>query len=367
MNVVLIVSVINVLTWISRHFVLFEMTEIRNILEQVSKYCDIKSLGQKLAYKDVQQNWLFADCDLPIITVNKDGIVVFQSSIASPMLQIPNGIHIMDSKLPNEMINEVLKRIEIYKKDYNPRSEDLFTAMQMHFVVCPHYKFNGQKLDLSYLALINIQSHMNEKKEIKKKIDQLALCSYPSFIKAYATYTSPGRFTNVGIIKIPEFDNPEIELNKLASMRMMVTDKLCKLMNINMNYCRLREEGSLIITTVNRNSEATPWNMHTLGAEFMRKLREMIAKVGEMYNFELKPVVLLYRCHDAPLFVSQEHLAVTAFDMGFEYSALERIDKCVTTSVNYTAEKAESKPQSVTRVRSCVTPRGENFDILVIV
>lgn len=367
LNIIVTIVLINVCIWMTKQFVTFETCEIRSIVKRVECECEDKQFSkQRIQFKGDRNNLIFDDTDFPMFTVSKSGTLMFQTSAISPLLQIPVGTHIMDSRLPPDFINTILKDITQYQKEFNPKSDEINSSNNQYTII-PHYTFIGQKLELSYVSIASINTYNSEKKEIGKKIDQLVVCSYPQFMKGILNYNPKGRHTIVGIIKIPELDSPTLDLGKLASIHSIITNKICKMMKENVNYCRLREEGSLIITTVNRDSEATPWNMHTLGADFMRKLREYIKTVGEMHGVELNPIVLLFKCHDTLLSISKMNMVMTAFDCPFEYSALERIQQCITTSINYTSEKSETKPQSVTKVRTCSSPRGENFDIFVIV
>lgn len=360
-NITSTVLLINISIWLTKPFVYFETFEIRSILDKVDD--EIKEVQQRIQFSNVNQNQLIEDSELQMFVVCKDGTVVFQTS--SVNLSIQNSYHIGDSSLPQENKEEILKYLEQYKNEYLPHPNHITDSQ---FIVNPHYDFIGQKLELSYILVVNSLSHLKERSFIKKKIDQLVVCSYLPFMKNLPSFNPKGRHTIVAIVRIPEFDSPDdIQLKKLSKVRASVTDKLCKLISTNSNYCRLREEGSLIIMTVNRDSDATPWNMHTLGADFMRKLRELIKKVGETLKFDMKPIVMLYKCHDTLLYVSNDRMSMAGYDCPFEYAALERISRCLKTSVNYTAEKTETRPQSVTKVRSCVSPRGENYDIFVIV
>ncbi|EAY12168.1 hypothetical protein TVAG_003740 [Trichomonas vaginalis G3] len=359
-NIICFVILFNVINWIIRPFVAFETLEIRSILNKVDK--DVKFIQQRIQFSNVNQNALIEDSDLQMFVVGKDGTILFQTS--SVNLSIQNSYNIIDSSLNQEVKQELMQYIDQYKNEYLPHSNYLTNSQ---YIVNPHYDFIGQKLELSYVLVINSLSHIKEKSFITKKIDQLSVCSYVSFMKGQQTYGPNGRHTIVAIVKIPEFDQPDVDIKKLMKARCAVTNKLYKLYAVNQNYCRLREEGSLIIMTLNRDADTTPWNMHTLGAEFMRKFRDMIKKVADSLKFEMKPVVLLYRCHDTVLAVSNDRMAMAAFDCPFEFAALERISKCLRTSINYTPEKTETRPQSLTKVRSCVTERGDNYDIFVVV
>ena len=358
---------------VMKKFVIFETSEVDLLLNKARSLCDEGLIDKESDRIILEEDFDIKSIDIPLFSLTPEHEILFQSDKCKQILRAETGEKIEDSALNVHVISSLSKAITNFQQHYSndPVTIPSSDENNLSFILSPHYDFVEKQMELQYVIVVQTTEHSEEMKKITQKLNVLEKAALPPFIKLEnlpIDVPAKGRHTIVGLIYMNGFNEwaDKTVLKNLVDMR----SEMSAIVSENLESCdflRAREEGNVIVTTVNYKSEVTPWNMHIIGAEIHRKIVEALKSIFAKYNADISPIAFLYKCKATDFVISQTKLGVGSLTSDSEFSAAERLPYCTKAAINYSPEKTETKLQSTTKIRTVMSPRQEKCDIFIIV
>ena len=370
---VVVYTMISSIVSIAHDFIIFEAVEPDTLLNTCRDACkgpDEESI-EEISLEEAEEDLINEDSKISLFVVNSDETLLFQTKQCSDSLNIPNGEPISNSILSISIKNSILNALRHYMSQYQEAPIIVQTGRNMpSLVIFPRYEFDEREMVLRNVYVLYTKEPTSEINELKGKLMNLRSVFYPPFVEEMpALYEPKGRSTIIGIIKLRGFNEwaDKADLNVVTEFR----EKVSIIVNEEVeatddaSFCRLVERGDFIVTTVNRVSKATAWDMHVLGSNLHKAIVSKVNELVKMYEPTITCMTLLYKCKSMELSISTSHLASCCTRNDSQFMCAERINGCVKGGINYTTE--EKRQSNTSFIRKGKTQRGEQYDIFLIV
>lgn len=308
---------------------------------------------------------------MSLIVINSKFHVIFQTNLATDELGVKNGESFKNTKISMAS----LKRIQNAYNKYLTNATNKMTAIPFgdhrSLIIKPVFK-DAKTLD--HIILVNSMEPPNASIEITNKLNRIFYSIYPNFILLKQRFPfeldSNGRPFFLLFVKLSGF-NEWCDSNDIKIVMRFRKDisRVCNdLLNDDSNLHRIREQSDKIVLMMNRDIKLSMWTIIESFADFTNRLINKIEEIASNYHVSsVIPTALLFKIREPDYYFTKKKCAFPDFTNGYIFLGEERLPYCKLGIVNYTSLRKELKANNTTKLKTCRTPDGDEYDLFVVI
>lgn len=319
---------------------------------------------------NLKGKWSIDDVPIVIIIIDDSFELKYQTKLAKQITQIEKGENFRNSNLDHSIIFDIE---ESFKNYQNERGSPLSIPFgnQQSLIIYPFYK--TKKL-LDYIMVVESKQPPNASIQTLNKLNHAFYSIYPKIIPLNQTFPfeiqSNGRPFFILFIQLIGFNEwcDKTDLIIVEKFRKDISKIFDNLLMNESNFCRVRESSDLIVIMMNRETKLSIWKILEACSEFGNNVLEMIQKLTSEYNASsIHGCVLLFKIREPNYYFTSRKCIRTDFKGDSVFSGESRLINCKPEIVNYTSQKKELKVSNTTKLKTCYTPNGEEYELLIVV
>ena len=339
--------------------------------------------------KIVNEKWNMSNMPLIIIIIDKNFKVRYQTNLAKDFTKVNEGEDFSKAS-PNvgtKVISEIKEKFDTFKQNFTYNNNPVFISLPnekkenatsenllQSLIMTPFYTNSKRKKTLDYVLIAGSNEPPNASIEIEKKYSRIFYSIYPKFIQLNQTFpyeiSSNGRPFFLIFFKLLGFNEwcDQTDLHIVDRFRKDVSKCCDHLLQDESNFCRVRENSDFIVMMMNRETKLSIWKILEVCSDFSCTVLENIQKLAVQYNAtNVRGCVLLFKVKEPNYFFISRKCGRTDFKSDVIFAGEARFANCKPDIVNYTSQKKELKVSNTTKLKTCRTPDGEEYDILIVV
>lgn len=339
----------------------FEDSELNDISEEIDYVPKKTGLVKK---------WSIDQIPIIIIVVDDNFKLKYQTNLAKEITGINEGENFKNSNLDNSILFDIKKAFKKFKKESRSPVSIPF-QYQQSLVISPFYK---SEKTLDYITIVSSNEPPNASIETLNKLNSVFYSVYPKILPLSQTFPfeiqSNGRPFFILFFKLIGFNewSDKVDLRIVERFRKDVSKSFENLLQNEMNFCRVRETSDIVVLMMNRETKLSIWKILEVCSEFGNNALELIQKLANEYQAnEVKGCVLLFKVREPNYYFTSRKCGRSDFKGDSIFAGQARLMNCKPEIVNYTSQKKELKVSNTTKLKTCYTSNGEEYELLIVV
>ena len=339
-------------------------------LEDVDLINNSESTVYEYKEVDLEQKFSIDNIPLIIIVVDDEFKLIYQTNLAKQATGISNGEKFKQSNLDKSVLYDIKKAFKKFKKERGSSISIPF-QYQQSLVISPFYK--REKI-LDYIMIVSSNEPPNASIETFNKLNYAFYSVYPKILPLNQTFPheiqSNGRPFFILFFKLIGFNiwSDKVDIRIAERFRKDVSKTFESLLQNEVNFCRLRETSDVIVLMMNRETKLSIWKILEVCSDFGNNALELIHKLTDDYQAnEIRCCVLLFKVKEPNYYFTDKKCGRSDFKGDSVFAGQERLMNCKPEIVNYTSQKKELKVSNTTKLKSCHTSNGEEYELLIVV
>ncbi|OHS95242.1 hypothetical protein TRFO_02222 [Tritrichomonas foetus] len=342
-------------------------------LEELSNDSHSNSTDQKEIYHfdENKDKWEIDDIPIIILALDEKFKVKYQTNLAKQTLGLKVGDSFRKAEIERSSKNDILRNFKMFKKTKSQPVSIPFNKNEQSLILSPFYK-NEQILD--HVLVVVSNDPPNASVETFNKLNRLFYSIYPRFLPLNQTFPceiqSNGRPFFLLFFKLIGFNEwcDKADINIVDKFRKDVSAGCDALLQDEVNFCRVRESSDFIIMMMNRETKLSIWKILDVCSDFGNNVLNMIQKLTTEYDAnEIHGCVLLFKVREPNYYFTDKKCGRTDFKSDAIFAGEARFVNCKPEIVNYSSQKKELKVSNTTKLKTCRTPSGEEYELLIVV
>lgn len=313
-------------------------------------------------------------CQLFIFATDADLNVKYLSHAAKEKLGIIKGQNLKESRLEISTVNDIMLTINNIHSN-NPKS--VYTipySNENTLVVCPTMKYIDEMIVVDHVFFIDLKDSPAASADIEKKSNLAFYSIYPPFVSRdqefpYEIKTNgrPFLFIFVKLLKFNEWCDT-IDVSISNKFRREISQYFNELLGESTNFCKLRETNSTLIAMMNREeNKLSVWTMVEAAGFLGKRMLDFINTTKIRYNADISSCVLLFKCKEPNYYMTNQKMAMIDFSTDLISQGEEYIYNCKENIINYASQRKENRVPNTSKLKTCYTANGDQYEILIVV
>ena len=319
---------------------------------------------------DMAKKWSTDQIPIVIIVIDDNFKLRYQTNFAKEATGINKGDDFKKSNLDNSVLYDIKKAFKKFKKERgNPISIPF--QYQQSLIISPFYKTEKH---LDYITIVSSSEPPNASIETFNKLNSAFYSVYPKILPLNQSFPyeiqSNGRPFFILFFKLIGFNEwtDKVDLRVAERFRKDVSKTFENLLQNEANFCRLRETSDIVVLVMNRETKLSIWKILEACSEFGNNALNLIRKLANEYQAtDVKGCVLLFKVKEPNYYFTARKCGRSDFKENSIFAGQARLMNCKPEIVNYTSQKKELKVSNTTKLKSCYTSNGEEYELLIVV